>query len=155
VILLFESSTCFEQLLRMCSSSGWQLYEYNFLYNHSVSVAVLYAGLDLHTGRPLTQIDYTRTQLSSWGWAHSCSKHVEDSNKRIIEETVCQVGYLPELYEDARSEKYLKSSFPGLNIGLSSAFSKTFTTSSSLTEVRDQDAHPLHSTDNLTKVDLC
>jgi hypothetical protein len=35
-------------------------------------------------------------------------KHVEDSNKHIIEETVCQVGYLPELYEDARSEKYKK-----------------------------------------------
>ena len=26
-----------------------------------------------------------------------CSKHVEDSNKHIIEETVRQVGYLPEL----------------------------------------------------------
>jgi hypothetical protein len=37
-------------------------------------------------------------QLSSWGWAHSCSKHVEDSNKHIIEETVRQFGYLPELY---------------------------------------------------------
>jgi len=47
-------------------------------------------------------------QLSSWGWAHSCSKHVEYSNKHIIEETVRQVGYLPELYKDARSEKYLK-----------------------------------------------
>jgi len=35
-------------------------------------------------------------------------KHVEESNKHIIEETVRQVGYLPELYEDARSEKYLK-----------------------------------------------
>jgi len=45
-------------------------------------------------------------QLSTWGWAHSCSKHVEDSNKHIIEEIVCQVGHLPELYEDARSEKY-------------------------------------------------
>ena len=44
-------------------------------------------------------------QLSSWGWAHSCSKHVEDSYKHIIEEIVRQVGYLPELYEDARSEK--------------------------------------------------
>ena len=30
-------------------------------------------------------------QLSSWGWAHSCSKHVEDSYKRIIEEIVRQV----------------------------------------------------------------
>jgi hypothetical protein len=45
-------------------------------------------------------------QLSSWGWAQSCSKHVEDSNKHIIEEIVCQVGHLPELYEDARSDKY-------------------------------------------------
>jgi len=45
-------------------------------------------------------------QMSSWGWAQSCSKHVEDSYKYIIEEIVRQVGYLPELYEDARSEKY-------------------------------------------------
>jgi len=37
---------------------------------------------------------------------HRCSKHVEDSNKHTIEETVRQVGYLPELYEDARPEKY-------------------------------------------------
>ena len=29
----------------------------------------------------------------------------EDSNKYIIEETVRQVGYPPELYEDARSEQ--------------------------------------------------
>jgi len=35
------------------------------------------------------------------------SKHVEDSNKHTIEEIVRQVGYLPELYEDARS--YIKS----------------------------------------------
>ena len=28
--------------------------------------------------------------------AHSCSKHVEDSDKRIIEEIVRQFGYLPE-----------------------------------------------------------
>jgi len=33
-------------------------------------------------------------------------KHVEDSNKHITEEIVRQVGYLPELYEDARSKKY-------------------------------------------------
>ena len=45
-------------------------------------------------------------QLSSWGWAQSCMKHVEDSNKHIIEESVSQVGHLPELYEDARSGKY-------------------------------------------------
>jgi hypothetical protein len=35
--------------------------------------------------------------------------HVEDSNKHIIEEIVRQIGYLPELYEDARLEKYKKS----------------------------------------------
>jgi hypothetical protein len=35
-------------------------------------------------------------QLSSWGWAQSCSKHIEDSNKHIIEEIVRQVGHLPE-----------------------------------------------------------
>jgi hypothetical protein len=34
--------------------------------------------------------------------------HVEDSNKHIIEEIVRQVGYLQELYEDARSEEYKK-----------------------------------------------
>jgi hypothetical protein len=33
----------------------------------------------------------------------------EGSNKHIIEETVRQVGYIPELYEDARSEKYKKA----------------------------------------------
>jgi len=49
----------------MCSSSGGLLYEYNFWYNHSVLVAVWYAGqngtqfhLDLQNGRPLTQSDY-------------------------------------------------------------------------------------------------
>jgi len=30
----------------MCSSSGGQLYEYNFWYNHSVLVAVRYVGQD-------------------------------------------------------------------------------------------------------------
>jgi hypothetical protein len=39
----------------------------------------------------------------------SCSKHVGDSNKHIIEEIVRQVGHLPELYENERSEKYLKT----------------------------------------------
>jgi len=45
-------------------------------------------------------------QLSSWRWAQSCSKHVQDSNKHIIEEIVRQICHLPELYEDTRSEKY-------------------------------------------------
>jgi hypothetical protein len=39
-------------------------------------------------------------QLSPWGWAQSCSKHVEDSNKHIIEETVCQFVHLPELWRN-------------------------------------------------------
>jgi len=33
-------------------------------------------------------------QLSSWGWAQRCSKHVKDSNKHILEEIVRQV-WLP------------------------------------------------------------
>jgi hypothetical protein len=39
---------------------------------------------------------------------HGCSYTVEDSNKHIIEEIVRQVVYLPELYKNARSEKYIK-----------------------------------------------
>jgi len=30
----------------LCSSSGGQLYEYNFWYNHTVLVTVCYAGQD-------------------------------------------------------------------------------------------------------------
>ena len=64
--------------------------------------------LDLHTGRPLTQSDYTRSCIHTTALLRMrmSSKHVEDSNKHIIEEIVLQVGYLPELYKDARSEKY-------------------------------------------------
>jgi len=50
--------------------------------------------------------DVVLIQFSFWGWAQGYSKHVEDSNKHIIEEIVRQIGYLPELYEEARSEKY-------------------------------------------------
>jgi len=56
----------------MCSSSEWQLSEYNFCYNHSVLVAARYASrdgtkfhLDLHTGRPLTQSDYNRSCIQT------------------------------------------------------------------------------------------
>ena len=42
--------------------------------------------------------DFILIQFSSWGRAHNCSKHVEDSNKHIIEEIVHQVGHLPELF---------------------------------------------------------
>ena len=43
--------------------------------------------------------DVVFIQLSFWGWAQGCLKHVEDSNKRIIEETVRAVGYLPEQWQ--------------------------------------------------------
>ena len=56
-------------------------------------VAVRYAGQD---GIYMNIPEVVFIQLSSWGWAQSCSKHVEDSNKQIIEEIECQVGYLPE-----------------------------------------------------------
>jgi len=52
------------------SSSGGQLYEYNFWYNHSVLVAVRY------TGHRVIIPEVVLIQLSSWGWTHSCSKHV-------------------------------------------------------------------------------
>jgi len=35
-------------------------------------------------------------------YGQSCLKHVEDSNKHIIEKTVLEVSHLPELYEDVR-----------------------------------------------------
>jgi hypothetical protein len=65
--------------------------------------------LDLRTGRPLTQSDYTRSCINTivlLRIAQGCSKHVENSNKHITEEIVRQGGYLPALYEDARPEKY-------------------------------------------------
>jgi len=78
----------------LCSSSGGQLYEYNFWYNHSVLVAVRY------TGRPLTLSDYTRFCINTIVLLSVSTKLLEnvvDSNKCIIEEIVRQVGYLPEL----------------------------------------------------------
>jgi len=98
-------TTCFEQLRAHPQEDNCSLG-----YNHSVIVAVRYAGMtcipDGHYYRVI--IPDVLIQLSSWGWAHSCSKHVEDSNKHIIEEIVHQVCYLPELYEDAQSEKCKK-----------------------------------------------
>ena len=84
----------------LCSSSGRQLYEYNIWYNHSVLVALWTA-----TNRVIIP-EAVLIHLSFWGWAQICSKHVDYSNRHIIEEIVCQVVPLPELYEDARSEKY-------------------------------------------------
>ena len=57
---------------------------YNIILDHSLIFTVIIPEVLL-------------IQLSSWGWAQGCSKHVEDSNKYIIEETVRQVGQLPEL----------------------------------------------------------
>jgi len=96
----------------MCSSSGGKLNEYNFWYNHYVLVAVRYAGRDSiltcisdsHQHRVIIP-EVVFIQLSSWGWAHSCSEHVDDLNKLIIEEIVRKVVYLPELSEEARSKK--------------------------------------------------
>jgi hypothetical protein len=42
--------------------------------------------------------DVVFIQLSSWEWAHSCSKHVEDSNEHDVEEIVRQVGYPSKLF---------------------------------------------------------
>ena len=64
----------------------------------------------MYTGQPLTQSDYTRSCINTIVLLKMSTKLletcIENSNKHIIEETVCQVGHLPELYEDARSEKY-------------------------------------------------
>ena len=51
---------------------------------------------DLHTGRPLTQSDYTRSCINTivlLRMSTELPKHVEDSNKHIIEEIVRQVGH--------------------------------------------------------------
>jgi hypothetical protein len=55
--------------------------------------------IDLHTGRPLTQSDYTRSCVNTivlLRMSTELLKHVEDLNKHI-EEIVRQVGHLPEL----------------------------------------------------------
>jgi len=104
MIYLFESSTCFKQL---CAHSQ----EDNCINTTSgiISLCQWPSGIpDGHWHRVIIP-GVVLIQLSSWGWAHSFLKHVEDSNKDIIEETVRQVCYLPELYEYARSEKYKKN----------------------------------------------
>jgi hypothetical protein len=70
-------------------------------YNHSVLVAV-------RTGWPLTQSDYTRRCINTVFLLRTSTELLETCRglEHIIEEIVRQVGYLPELYEDARSEKY-------------------------------------------------
>jgi hypothetical protein len=91
-----------------CSSSGGQiLLIQHLLSSLSVSERPVHRFfLNLCTGRSLTESVDTRCciipevvliQLSSWRWTHSCSKHVENSNKHIIKEIVRQVDYLPKL----------------------------------------------------------
>jgi hypothetical protein len=59
-----------------------------FWYNHSKKNSLIFRVI-------IPEVIFI--QLSSWGWALGCSKHVENSYKHIIEEIVRQVGYLPEL----------------------------------------------------------
>jgi len=65
----------------LCSSSEGQLYEYNIWYNHSVLVAVWYAGqdLDLPTGRPLTQ------RLYQMLYSYNCPPEDEHKVARNIQ----------------------------------------------------------------------
>jgi hypothetical protein len=65
-------------------------------------------------------------QLSSWRWAQSCSKHIEDSNKHNVEVIVPQVGYLPEF------EPYLRLYKKFLNDNLNNIFLFTFTSTRGL-----------------------
>jgi len=47
-----------------------------------------------------------KNPMTPSGIEPASSKHVEDSNKHIVKEIVRYVVYLPELNEDAQSEKY-------------------------------------------------
>jgi hypothetical protein len=90
----------------------WQLaiLTHNFVYNKFTWTLYMLSCLLIcissgHWHRVIIP-EVVSIQLSSWRRTQSFSKHVEDSNEQIIEEIVRQVGHLPELYEDARSEKY-------------------------------------------------
>jgi hypothetical protein len=117
IISLFESSTCFEQLCahpqvdscincnpycpayRTSTNTEWL---YQKLYSYSCPPEF---HLDLNTGRPLTQNDYTRCCIHTVVLLRRVARNMySNSNKHIIEEIVYQVGHLPELYEDALSE---------------------------------------------------
>ena len=52
-------------------------------------------------------------------------EHVEDTDKHIIEEIVLQVGHLPELYEDGRSEKYKNLTFVLYGTGMTCSLVNT------------------------------
>jgi hypothetical protein len=113
-ICLFESSTCFEQLCAhhqedncMNTTSGiitLKMSEWSALQPQCIIVILVILDHSLIFRVIIPEVVFI--QLSSWGWAHRCLKHVGDSNKRIIEGIVHQVGYLPELYEAAWSKTY-------------------------------------------------
>ena len=62
--------------------------------------------IDLHTGRPLTQSDYTRCCINTIVLLRMSTELLETCRglKHSMGEIVRQIGHLPELYEDARSE---------------------------------------------------
>ena len=64
----------------------------------------------LHTRRSPTYSDIRQMlywyNWFSWWWANGCSKHVENWNKHTRKRTVRHVGYLQELYRDARSAEH-------------------------------------------------
>jgi hypothetical protein len=77
----------------MCSSSVGQLY--NCINTTSGIITVCYWPSGRTTTNTVVIPVVVLIQLSSsWGWAQSCLKHVEDSYKHIIEEILPQVGYL-------------------------------------------------------------
>ena len=76
--------------------------------------------------------DVVLIQLKSWGWAQDCSKHVEDSNKHIVEETGHQVGYLPEFMEHVILWKLV----------IAILFSQELTTCPSVKWIQSTSLHP-------------
>jgi hypothetical protein len=105
---LFHFSTCFKEPRAHHQEN--QLYQYNIWYV-SIWPSSMQVGKflpDLHTRWSPTQSDTYQMlywcNWFSWWWAWGCSKHVEMWNKSI--RAVHQVGYLQDLYQDARSAKH-------------------------------------------------
>jgi len=99
----------------LCSSSGESIVSiqhlvYVTLYRWPSGMQVGKEPPDLHTGRSPKQSDIYQMlhwyNWLSWRWAQGYSKHVGNRNKFYINRNVRQVGYLLELYQDARSPKY-------------------------------------------------
>jgi len=108
----------------MCSSSGESIVSIQHLlyvtlcrWPSGMQVWVFHP--NLHTRRSPTESDIYQMSYwynsFSWWWAHMCSKRVQNWNKHTRKRTVHKVGYLQEVYRDARSAKHKK-------IGFNSAF---------------------------------